>query len=117
MTNARCEMIKSNATDPLSPIILQSCICHSYLPPHRPVDVAFGVAFFHRLAFVVLLLAVADAEQHLGPAFFEVHFERHEREAFFEGLAGEFLDLAAVHEQLAAALGLVVQRVRDRCTR
>ena len=38
------------------------------LPPHRPVDVALRVAFFDRLAFVVLLLAVADAEQHFRPA-------------------------------------------------
>ncbi len=60
----------------------------------------------------MLLLAAADAEEHFGAAVLEIHFERHECEAFFGGLSGELTDFAAVHEELAAALGFVIESVR-----
>ena len=61
------------------------------------------VFFLEHFALVVEFAALADAHQHLGPAFLEVHFQRHQRQPLLEGLAGEFLDLAAVHQQLARA--------------
>ena len=63
-------------------------------PPHGAFDIALRIALLHRVAFIVLLFPATDAEQHFRSTFLEVHFERHEREAFFKGLAGEFVDFA-----------------------
>ena len=49
-----------------------------------PGDIPLGLGLFEGFAFVVVLLAAADAHQHLGQAALEVHLERHERQALAE---------------------------------
>ncbi len=52
----------SNAPVHMLPALRHSRLSSSCsLPPHRAVDVAFHFALFHRLTFVVLLFAAADA--------------------------------------------------------
>ena len=59
----------------------------------------------------MFLLAFAQAQKHLCPAFFEIHFKRHQGQAFLKGQGGETLDLAAVHEQFSRTLGLMIELV------
>ena len=80
-------------------------------PVHLSFYIASDFGVFHGFAFVVFLLAFAQAQQHLCPAFFEIHFQGHQGQAFLKGQGGEVLDLAAVHEHFARALGVVIELV------
>jgi hypothetical protein len=84
------------------------------LPPLRHLlpEIALGLGLFHCLAFVVELLAFAEAEEHFRAAILEIDAKRHQRQAFLRSETGETLDFAAVHEQLAGALRDVVVAVR-----
>src|SRR4051794_28923871 len=75
------------------------------------VDVATGVLRFEGLALVVELAAPGDAELDLGDAVSEVELQGHERQALLGGLGQEPVDLAAVEQELAGTLGLVVHPV------
>lgn len=75
---------------------------------HRPFDFAVDLVFLDRAAFVVLLLAAADADLYFHFALFEVHRQRDERGAFdFEGFF-QFLAFAFVDQQLAFPPRVVV---------
>jgi hypothetical protein len=74
-----------------------------------PLHLALHLAILDRLALVALVLAARQRDLHLGAhAAGEVDARRDEREALLARLADQPLDLRAVHEQLARALGLVV---------
>src|SRR5262245_4795512 len=77
-------------------------------PPQGPLDLPLHRGLLHRLSFVVELLAAANPQQHLGLTLLEVQLEGHQGEPLLIGFAGELADLAAVQEQLARPLGLVV---------
>src|SRR5439155_1051222 len=67
------------------------------------------LALFDRLSFVVLPLAVREPELDLGAAAdVEIEAKRNQRQAFFTQLPHEAIELAAMHEELAAARRLVV---------
>src|SRR4051812_36556704 len=77
-----------------------------------------GARFFHRdvlahlVAAIALAAPLAQAELHLCAPGFEVELQWHQRVPALLQLAEPALDLGLVHEQLARALGLVVERAR-----
>lgn len=77
---------------------------------HGAGEVAFVFAFGDGAAFVVLLLAFAEADEDLGVAVFEVDLEGDEREALLAGLAVELDDFFFVGEEEAGTLGVVFAR-------
>ena len=80
------------------------------LVPHQPRLVALPVALLFGLALVVQLLALGDAQFQLGDALgVEIELQRDQRHAFALDGDGQLGGLALVHQQLARALGLVVE--------
>src|SRR5579875_3621623 len=75
-----------------------------------PLHLAHRVALLDRLALVVEVLAARERDLHLCPGARagEVDPGRHEREPPLLGAADEPLDLPAVEQELARALGVVV---------
>ena len=79
------------------------------LPPHGSLQVAFGVSFLEIFPFVVQFSPSAEPEQYFGDAtFVEVDLEWNERQPLLVGFVGETMQLAAVQQQFARALGLMV---------
>ena len=56
------------------------------------------------------LLTAADGDLDFHPAAEKVHRQRDQRQPFVAGLLDEFLHLAAVQQQLAPALRLVIEK-------
>lgn len=75
---------------------------------HRPADLAVHFFAFDGIALVVLLLAAGDAKFDFGFAFLEIDGQGNERGALLAGRPGQSLDFAAMGQQLARALGLVI---------
>src|SRR4051812_49187217 len=74
--------------------------------PQQPRPVALPVALLGGLALVVGLLALAQPQLDLRPALVvEVDLQRHHRVALALGSADQLVDLAAVQQQPARALG------------
>src|SRR5216684_7658004 len=93
------------------------------LPPflHRGGDFAIGFPCLLRGPFVVLLLAADDGDLRLDAISLEVKAEGNDRESFFDRLDEQLLDLAAVQQQLARPLRVMVLAItvrvgRDVCT-
>src|ERR671934_946554 len=74
----------------------------------RALHIALRLALLDRLALVEAVLATGEGDLHLGARAPEVDPRGHERQAALLRLADEALDLAAVGQQLARALGVVV---------
>src|SRR5579884_2177583 len=66
------------------------------------------------LALIVKLLASPDGELHFDPAVFEIHLRGHQREALLARLAEQLVDFAAVQQELAPAIGLMIFAVAVR---
>src|SRR5262249_48206442 len=81
---------------------------------HGFADLALRFGLLLIFALVVQLLAVGNGQLDLGPAVLEVHSQGNEGEAALRGLGGELGDLAAVQQQLARPLRLVIQPVAHR---
>jgi hypothetical protein len=79
---------------------------------HQALNVAFHGGLLFRFPLIVLLATAADPEEEFGHSSFEVHFQRDERKSLFERPVGKPLDLPAVEQQLAGALGDVIKTVR-----
>src|SRR2546423_9563353 len=77
----------------------------------RALDLPVGVAARDVAPLVARLLPAGDGELDLRAAALEVELRRDEREATLAHLAGERLDLLAVEEELAVAVGVVVRGV------
>jgi hypothetical protein len=80
----------------------------------RTLDLALGVALGEVAALVALLLAACERDLDLHLPVLEVDARGNEREAALTGLPEEGVDLAAVQEELAVAVGLVVLDVALR---
>ncbi len=78
---------------------------------HLAREIALGVAVRDRSTLVVELLAARQPELDLGPTAGDVQLERHDRLALRAGATQQLVDLLAVEQQLAIALGLVVVAV------
>lgn len=59
----------------------------------------------------MLLFAPADAENNLGLAPFEVHFQRDERQPFFKRAMGESLHLPPVHQEFSGTLRHMIESI------
>src|SRR5258708_3876990 len=66
-----------------------------------PID----VAALDRLALVVVLLALGQAEGDLHAPLLEIHPNWDQRHPSFDGLADQFLNLVPMQEQLSPAQG------------
>src|SRR5262245_51591352 len=75
------------------------------------VDLTLGVGLLERLALVMLFLPRRDRDLKLGDAVLEVQPQRHERVTALRRFAGELADLAAVQQQFARTLRLVVEPI------
>src|SRR2546423_13313293 len=75
------------------------------------LDLPVGVAPRDVAPLVAHLLPAGDGELDLRAAALEVELRRDEREAALAHLAGQRLDLLAVKEELAVAVGIVVREV------
>src|SRR6185437_8713360 len=79
------------------------------------------LAFFLGGALVVRLLAVRDADFHLGAVLLPVHRQRHQRQALAFDRADQLVDFRAMQQQLAGAavfgdhVGGCRQQRRNRC--
>ena len=69
---------------------------------------AIGFAPLDRLALVVFLLALGEADGHLHAAVLEVHPNGHEGHALLDRLANQLANLVPVQQQLARSQRLVV---------
>src|SRR5712692_8067404 len=89
------------------------------LPPffHRGGDLAIGLPCLLRGPFVVLLLAADDGDLRLDAISLEVKAEGNDRESFFDRLDEQLLDLAAVQQQLARPLRVMVLAIAVRVGR
>src|SRR4030095_13875403 len=67
-----------------------------------------GVAALDRLALVVVLLALGEADRHLDAPFLEVHPDGDQRHPLLDRLANQLLDLLPVQQELPLAGGLVI---------
>ena len=76
--------------------------------PNRSGGLAIDLLLLERFALVVQFFAATDAELDLDPTFLEVDFGRHQRQAAFIDLFGQFVDLFAMQQQFALADGIVV---------
>src|SRR5688572_11649534 len=78
--------------------------------PQQPAAFALPVALLLGLAFVVQLLAFGERDLQLGAAFVvEIELEWHDRHALALDRADQPVDLPLVQEQLARALGRVIE--------
>src|SRR5262245_23956334 len=85
----------------------------SPLGAQEPTAFAFPRPFLFGFALVVELLAARQRQLDLGAALgVEVELEWHHRHALSLDSGGELVDLAAVQQELARALGLVVEAAR-----
>ena len=74
------------------------------------VDLALHVALCHVLALVVELLAAPEAQQQFHAAILvEVELKRDERNTAHAQLAVEVVDLLAMQQQLATAIGVAIE--------
>ena len=78
----------------LSCLFGRSCFVIVLFSPQRSLHFALGILLFQVLALIVQLPAAADAQQHFGSTFFEVHFQRHERQPFLVRAMGKLFDFA-----------------------
>src|SRR5712692_9811978 len=91
----------------------------SSLPPPSPlaapgapsgaIHLAPDLALAQRRALVVQLLAAGEPDLELGSSILEVNAERDQCEPALGDLPGEPADLAAVQQQLAITLGIVIR--------
>src|ERR1044072_1079079 len=82
----------------------------SPLLPQQPPLLALPVALLLGLALVVQLLAARQREFDLGAALLvEIELERHERHSLALDRADQLVDLALMQQQLARALGRVIE--------
>src|SRR5215475_1541997 len=80
------------------------------LGPQQPPALALPAALLLGFAFVVQLLAAGERKLQLGAALLvEIELERHERHSLALDRAHELVDLTAVKEELAHALGRMVE--------
>src|SRR5919109_2822636 len=75
---------------------------------HRALDLALRVALLDRPALVVEVLALRDRDLDLRARPVPVQARGHDRQALLGSRAEQPIDLAAVEQQLAGALGVVV---------
>src|SRR5262245_43145219 len=76
-----------------------------------PADLPVRIPRLEARPLVVLLLAAADAELHLGEAsLVEEDAQRHDRQPLLVDAALELLDLRAMEEQLTPSERLVPER-------
>src|SRR3974390_1511105 len=77
-----------------------------------PALLAVPCALLLGLALVVGFLAARQRQLDLGAAFLvEIKLERHQRHAFALDGADELVDLVAMQQQLARALGRMIEAV------
>src|SRR5690606_7306938 len=76
---------------------------------HRPACLELGFLLREGGTLVGLVAAPRDRELDLGPPVFEVEAQRNERQPLLVGARLEPEHLVAVHEQLAAAVGVVAE--------
>src|SRR6266516_4668276 len=80
------------------------------LSPQQPSALPLPAAFLLGLALVVQLLAPCKRQLELGAALLvEIELERHQRHSFPLDRTHELIDLAAVKQELAGALGRMVE--------
>src|SRR6516162_6240849 len=80
------------------------------LGPQQPSALPLPAALLLGLALVVQLLAAGERKLELGAALLiEIEPERHERHSLALDRAHELVDLAAVKQELAHALGRMVE--------
>src|SRR5262245_49499616 len=80
------------------------------LGPQQPSALPLPAALLLGLALVMQLLAAGERKLELGAALVvEIEPERHERHSLALDRAHEFVDLPAVQEKLAHALGRMVE--------
>src|SRR6516164_3017388 len=78
--------------------------------PQQAAALAFPTALLLGLTLVMQLLAARERKLQLGAAFLvEIELERHERHTLALDRSDELVDLAAVQEELAQALGRVIE--------
>src|SRR5205807_9612303 len=80
--------------------------------PDRALHLPLGVSCGDRLPLVVLPLAAGEADLDLGSVAHEVEPERDQRIALLPDLADQARDLAAMEQQLASPLRLVLGDAR-----
>src|SRR3954451_24006085 len=83
----------------------------------RALGLAAHLAVLQSAALVAHVLAAGEGDLDLRVRALEVHARGDERQAALLGRAGQAVDLAAVQEQLARALRLVVLARRRRVRR
>src|SRR5262245_16503766 len=82
----------------------------SALGPQQPPAFALPAALPFGLPLVMQLLAAGKRKLDLGaPLFVEIELERHERHALAFDRADELVDLPAVKQEFADALGRMVE--------
>src|SRR5262245_47012783 len=82
----------------------------SALGPQQPATLALPTALLFGLALVVQLLAARERELDLGAALgVEIELERHERHAIALDRPHQLVNLPAVQEQFAHALGRMIE--------
>src|SRR6266478_7886019 len=80
------------------------------LGPQQPSALALPAALLLGFALVVQLLAAGERKLELGAALLvEIKLERHERHSLALDRAHKLVDLAAVKQELAHALGRMVE--------
>src|SRR6266498_363927 len=80
----------------------------SSAPPEGTFYLPGGVAFGQIVTLVIGSLAPGQGQFDLGPPVFEVQLQRNDGEPPLSHLAGEPVDLLAVHQHLAGPPRLVV---------
>ena len=80
-------------------------------PSHGALNIAFHGGGFHRFAFVVQLLAAANAHQHFGSPFFEVHLSGTSVSPFSNAWLANFLISRRCIKKLARPAWLMVHPV------
>ena len=78
---------------------------------HFTLHVSFAVGLFERLALIVHFLTLAQTQQQLRPALFEIDFQRYQSQAVFMRLIREPFNLLPVHQQLALSPRFMVHAV------
>src|SRR5262244_3226472 len=95
---------------PTSAVSITTIAARLSLGPQQPSALPLPAALLLGLALVVQLLATGERKLELGAALVvEVELERHQRHSLALDRADELVDLAAVQEKLAHALGGVVE--------
>ena len=79
--------------------------------PSGSLDLPLRISLDQVAPLVPRFLTPRERDLHLHTAVLEVHARRHERETPFTSLAEERVDLFAMQEQLAIAVGVVVLQV------